>query len=238
MGLYDRDYIKEQSNEAYYGDEVIQRSQSELSIFIKDTYQLFAASLLAGAAGTYAGVGIAGIIAAHYWWFAIPWLLFGIFGLNALKNISGVNYIALFAFTFVGGMIIGPLVSSVLALSNGTQLVAGAFITTSVIVGALSIYAMKSKTDFSSWGKPLMIAFVIVLIISLINIFFFKSPMMQVVISGIFVMIFSAFVLYDTQNIIQGAYEHPIDGAIALYLDFLNIFTSLLQIFGILGGDD
>ncbi len=238
MGLYDRDYIKEQSNEAYYGDEVIQRTQSELSTFIKDTYQLFAASLLAGAAGTYAGVGIAGIIAANYWWFAIPWLLFGIFGLNALKNISGVNYIALFGFTFVGGMIIGPLVSSVLALSNGTQLVAGAFITTSVIVGALSIYAMKTETDFSSWGKPLMIAFIIVLIASLVNLFFFKSPMIQVVISGIFVMIFSALVLYDTQNIIQGAYEHPIDGAIALYLDFLNIFTSLLQIFGILGGDD
>jgi modulator of FtsH protease len=45
-------------------------------------------------------------------------------------------------------------------------------------------------------------------------------------------------VTYDTQNIIKGAYETPIDGAIALYLDFLNIFTSLLHLFGIFGKDE
>jgi len=45
-------------------------------------------------------------------------------------------------------------------------------------------------------------------------------------------------VIYDTQNIMKGAYETPIDGAIALYLDFLNIFTALLHLFGIFGGDD
>ena len=238
MSLYDRNRQRDRVSEGYFEEEQIQRSSSELSIFIKETYQLFAASLMAGAAGAYAGVGVAGAIAANYWLIAIPWLLFGVFGLNFLKRKPGINYIALFAFTFVGGMIIGPLLSHVLAFSNGTFLVASSFITTSVIVGALSIYAMNSQTDFSSWGKPLMIALVIVIIASLINMFFFQSPLMVVAISGITVMIFSALVLYDTQNIIQGAYETPIDGAIALYLDFLNIFVSLLQIFGILGGDD
>ena len=238
MSLYDRNRQRDYVSEGYFEEEQIQRSGSELSIFIKETYQLFAASLMAGAGGAYAGVGIAGVISENYWWFAIPWLLFGIFGLNIVKKIPIVNYIALFAFTFVGGMIIGPLLSHVLAFSNGTFLVASAFITTSVIVGALSIYAMNSQTDFSSWGKPLMIALVIVIIASLINMFVFQSPMMVVIISGITVMIFSALVLYDTQNIIRGEYETPIDGAIALYLDFLNIFIHLLQIFGILGGDD
>jgi modulator of FtsH protease len=45
-------------------------------------------------------------------------------------------------------------------------------------------------------------------------------------------------VIYDTQNIMAGNYETPIDGAIALYLDFLNIFTALLQLFGIFGSSD
>jgi modulator of FtsH protease len=45
-------------------------------------------------------------------------------------------------------------------------------------------------------------------------------------------------VIFDTQNIIRGNYQTPIDGAIALYLDFLNIFISLLQIFGVLNSDE
>ena len=45
-------------------------------------------------------------------------------------------------------------------------------------------------------------------------------------------------VVDDTQNIMNGMYETPIDGAIALYLDFLNIFTALLQLLGIFGNDD
>jgi modulator of FtsH protease len=51
-------------------------------------------------------------------------------------------------------------------------------------------------------------------------------------------VLFSILVIFDTQNIMNGAYETPIDGAIALYLDFLNIFTALLQLFGIFGNDD
>jgi modulator of FtsH protease len=52
------------------------------------------------------------------------------------------------------------------------------------------------------------------------------------------VVVFSILVIFDTQNIMNGAYQTPIDGAIALYLDFLNIFIALLQLFGIFGSDD
>jgi modulator of FtsH protease len=61
---------------------------------------------------------------------------------------------------------------------------------------------------------------------------------MQVGIAAISAILFSAFILYDTQNIIQGNYGSPVDGAIALYLDFVNLFTSLLQILGFMGSDD
>jgi modulator of FtsH protease len=61
---------------------------------------------------------------------------------------------------------------------------------------------------------------------------------MQVGIASISAILFSAFILYDTQNIIRGNYGHPVDGALALYLDFINLFTSLLQILGFLGDED
>jgi modulator of FtsH protease len=57
-------------------------------------------------------------------------------------------------------------------------------------------------------------------------------------ISGVVVILFSFLVVFDTQNIIAGNYETPIDGAIALYLDFLNIFTALLQLMGIFNSDE
>ena len=237
MGLYDRDYVKNSSHTTYENQEV-EVGERSLSKFIAQTYQLFAATLISGAAGAYIGVGMASVISANYWWIAIPWMIFGMFGLQLVKNKPGINYIVLFAFTFVGGMILGPLISSVLGMSNGSSLVANAFISTAVIFGGLSIYAMNTKNDFSSWGKPLMIAFVIAIVVALVNMFILQSPILHIVFLGVFMMIISAMVLYDTQNIIKGVYETPIDGAISLYLDFFNMFSVLLQMFGIFGGDD
>jgi len=236
MALYDRDYVK--NNTVARENEEVQERQGDLSTFIKATYQLFAATMISGAAGAYVGIGIADVVAANYWWIAIPWMLFGMFGLMMVKDKTPLNYIVLFAFTFVGGIILAPLLSKVLGMSGGGALVANAFITTSVIFGALSIYAMNSKSDFSAWGKPLMIALVIVIVAMLLNIFVFNSPILHVVMLGGIVLVMSGFVLYDTQNIIKGAYSTPIEGAFALYLNFFNMFTAILQLFGIFGNDD
>ena len=108
---------------------------------------------------------------------------------------------------------------------------------TSVVFGAMSFYAIKTTKDFTGYGKPLMIALLVIIGFSILNIFL-GNPMIHVIISGAIVILFSILVIYDTQNIMRGAYETPIDGAIALYLDFLNIFTALLRLFGIFGSDD
>ncbi len=236
MALYDRDYVKNSSVGTQA--EEVEQVQGDRASFIKATYQLFAATMISGAAGAYVGIGIADVVAANYWWIAIPWMLFGMFGLMMVKDKTPINYIVLFAFTFVGGIIMAPLLSNVLGMSGGGALVANAFITTSVIFGSLSIYAMNSKSDFSAWGKPLMIALVIVIVAMLLNAFVFNSPIMHVIMLGGIVMLMSGFILYDTQNIIKGAYSTPIEGAFALYLNFFNMFTAILQIFGIFGGDD
>lgn len=234
MGLYDRNYIQQHSNESTY--EYTRGRESSVALFIKQTYQLFAASLLAASAGAYLGIGMAQTIRSWYWGLVILEFVF-LFGLYAAKRKPGINMALLFGFTFISGLTLVPLLSSVLGLKNGASIVANAFILTTVAFGGLSVFAMNTKRDFSAMGKMLFITLIVVVVAGLINIFF-HSPILQLAIASISSILFSAFILYDTQNIIRGAYETPIEGAIALYLDFLNLFISLLQILGIFGSRD
>lgn len=233
MGLYDRNYISNSTQERSHEQS---ETKSSLGIFIKQTYQLFAASLLAATAGAYVGLGMAEVIAG--WFFGLVILEFALlFGLYVAKKKAGLNLILLFGFTFVSGLTLAPLLTSILGMAGGASIVANAFMLTTVAFGGLSIFAMNTKKDFSVMGKMLFITLIVVVVASLLNIFF-QSSLMQLVIASISAILFSAFILYDTQNIIKGHYETPIEGAIALYLDFLNLFISLLQILGIFGRDE
>jgi len=234
MGLYDRDYAR---NSASYGYETQARSENETITFVKETYKLFAASMMAGAAGAYVGVPMAAAIHSMIW--PLFFLEIGLLiGLQFVKNKPGINLMVMFAFVFMTGITTAPLLASTLGLSGGGTIIGNAFAMTSVIFGAMSFFAIKSTHDFTTYTKPLFIALIVIVVFSLINAFLLHNPMFSVIISGAVVLLFSFMVIYDTQNIIQGAYETPIDGAIALYLDFLNIFTALLQLFGIFGSDD
>jgi modulator of FtsH protease len=143
----------------------------------------------------------------------------------------------MFGFVFMTGITLAPLLARTLGMSGGGAIIGNAFAMTSVVFGAMSFFAIKTTQDFTSYTKPLMIALFVVIGFSILNMFL-GNPLLHVIISGAVVVLFSILVIYDTQNIIRGAYQTPIDGAIALYLDFLNIFTALLQLFGIFGGDD
>jgi modulator of FtsH protease len=232
MGLYDRDYAR--GNTASYG--TASRGDTQIVAFVKETYKLFAASMMAGAVGAYVGVPLAATIHAMFWpLFALEIGL--LIGLQFVKNKPGINLMVMFAFVFMTGLMLAPLLAVTLGMSGGASIIGNAFAMTSVVFGAMSFYAIKTTKDFTSYGKPLMIALFVIIGFSILNIFM-GNPMLHVAISGAVVILFSILVIYDTQNIMNGAYETPIDGAIALYLDFLNIFTALLQLFGIFGSDD
>jgi modulator of FtsH protease len=149
----------------------------------------------------------------------------------------GLHLAMLFIFTFLTGVSLVPLLASLIGMGNGA-VIGNAFLMTSVLFGALSLFAINSKTDFSSWGKPLFITLIVVIIASLVNYFLLQSPMMHIIITAGILLLFSIFTIYDTQNIANGAYDSPVDAAVSLYIDFLNMFTALLQLLGIFGGDD
>ncbi len=232
MALYDREYARQGA----FGYESASKNEAQIVSFVKETYKLFAASMMAGAVGAYVGVPLAGVIQANFILLAI--LEIGLLiGLHFVKHKPGINLAVMFGFVFMTGITTAPLLARTLGMSGGETIIGNAFAMTSVVFGAMSFYAVKTTKDFTSYGKPLMIALFVILGFSILNIFL-GNPMLHVAISGAVVLLFSVLVIYDTQNIMNGNYETPIDGAIALYLDFLNIFTALLQLFGIFGGRD
>jgi len=231
--MYNRDYLSQDTSQ-YKAS--VDSSRAELMSFLKATYQLFAGSLLAATAGAYIGLDMVSTIASWYWGLVILEFVL-LFALFAVKNKPGINLAVLFGFTFMTGLTITPLLSSILMMPSGASIVAQAFLMTSVAFGGISIFAMTTKKDFSSMGKMLFIALIILIVGSISNIFF-QSPLLQLGIAGVGALLFSAFILYDTQQIIKGGFSTPIEAAIALYLDFFNLFVSLLQIFGILNSDD
>lgn len=230
MGLYDREYVH---NNAYESQAT--KSESSVVSFVKETYKLFGASMLAGAAGAYLGMSFVGTIYENRWVFFIAEIAL-MFGLFAVKNKPGINMVVLFAFTLMTGITLAPLLA--LAASIDPYIVGNAFAMTAFVFGGMSLFAIKSTKDFTGYTKPLFIALIVIVVFSLLNAIFFHSPMGSIIISGAVVLLFSVLIVYDTQNIIRGNYEHPIDGAIALYLDFLNIFTALLQLLIAFSGND
>ncbi|MDS1315911.1 Bax inhibitor-1/YccA family protein [Aliarcobacter butzleri] len=231
--MYNRDYLSNQSSQ--YSQE---SSQVQLMSFLKATYQLFAGSLLAATAGAYVGLGIVSLLMGPMKWvlFAIELALIS-FVIPRVKHTPGVNLAVLFVFTFITGLTIAPLLAAIFAMPSGASIVGQAFLMTSIAFGGISMFAMTTKKDYSFMGKFLFIALIIVIVAGISNIFI-QSSMMQLAIASVSALLFSAFILFDTQNIIKGGYDSPVEAALSLYLDFFNLFISLLQILGIMNSGD
>ncbi|MDE5816466.1 MAG: Bax inhibitor-1/YccA family protein [Helicobacter sp.] len=233
MSLYNRQNQNIARGQTYQQEE---RVSTTLSTFVSQTYQLFAASLLAATVGAFIGLEMVEAIRSWYWGLVIVEIV-ALVGLMFLKDKPGINLALLFAFTFLTGLTLTPLLSAVLGMPNGASAVVSAFLMTTIIFGAMSVYAMKTSRDLASWGRVLFISVIVILIGSVVNIFL-GSPLLQVGIAAIATLIFSLYIAFDTQMLLRGAFSSPVEAAIALYLDVLNIFISLLQLFGILGSSN
>jgi FtsH-binding integral membrane protein len=117
--------------------------------------------------------------------------------------------------------------------------IVSAFSGAAVLFGTMSLYAYFTKHSnqtMDSLGKYCMIALIAIIIASIINIFI-GSSVMQMVISAIAIVVFMAFTVYDTMTIREmvstdSSPSAEVMGAITLYLDFINLFVNLLQLFG------
>lgn len=120
--------------------------------------------------------------------------------------------------------------------------IVGAFMGAAVLFAVMSFYGYFTKQNLDSIGKYAFIALIAIIIVSLINVFI-GSSLLQMVISAIAVIVFLALTAYDTQTIREMVGEDTSDaievmGALTLYLDFINLFVNLLQLFGVVNSDD
>ncbi|CAJ0688699.1 Modulator of FtsH protease YccA [Ralstonia edaphis] len=161
---------------------------------------------------------------------------FGFFyAIERFKN-SGVGVALLLGFTFFMGLMLSRLIGMILGFSNGASLIMTAFGGTAVIFGVMATVATVSKRDFSGLGKWLFMGVLVLIVGSVANIWL-QLPAMMLTISVLAIAIFSAYILFDVQRIVNGGETNYVTATLAIYLDVYNIFTNLLAILGIFGGN-
>jgi modulator of FtsH protease len=129
------------------------------------------------------------------------------------------------------------MIAMVLGFSNGASLVMTAFAGTAGVFFVMASLATVIKRDLSGMGKFLFVGAIVVMIGSIINVFVGSSVGM-LVISVLVIGIFSAYMLYDLKQIIDGGETNYVSATLALYLDIFNVFQGLLALLGLTSGNN
>lgn len=202
---------------------------------LKNTYLLLSATL--GFSALMAVVSMAvGAPPMTYLIAVIAAMVMGIFVLPRTAD-SSTGIAVIFGITGLLGFGLGSVLSMYLALPNGPQIIATAFAGTGIIFLGLSGYALTSKRDFSFMGGFLFAGMMVVILAMIANIFL-QMPALALAVSGGIILLMSGFILFDTSRIVRGGETNYIMATYGLYLSIFNIFISLLQILGIMGGDE
>ncbi|MGC5328716.1 Bax inhibitor-1/YccA family protein [Brevibacillus sp. SYSU BS000544] len=149
-----------------------------------------------------------------------------------------VGYGFTFSFVFISGITLGPTLQHY-AATSGALIVNAAFLLTALIFVGLASYAYVSKRDFSFLGGILFAGLIGLILLQVLNLFVPLGSSMQLLMASAGILIFSGYILYDISNYKYGVADEDIPLAvISLYLDFINLFLSLLRLLGILSSDD
>ena len=200
---------------------------------LRNTYAMLGLTMIPTVIGAMVGVNM------NFAWMmaASPIMLFigvmaTVYGMSWLvaknaNNAAGVWL--LFAFTFLLGMLLGPILQAALNLNNGAQLIGLAAGGTAISFLTLSAIASSTKRDFSFMGKFLTIGMVLVIVAILAN-FFFKIPALSLTISAVVVMLMAGFILYEINQIVRGGQTNYIMATMSIYISLHNMFTHLLSL--------
>jgi modulator of FtsH protease len=205
---------------------------------LRNTYWLLALSLVPTVLGAWVGVatGIGQLFSGMLGMILFMAIAFGfIYGIEKTKN-SAAGVPVLLGFTFFMGLMLSGLIARTLGFSNGPELIMTAFGGTAGVLVVMASLATVIKRDLSGMGKWLFVGVMVLLVASVINMFVGSSAGM-LAISVASIGIFSAFMLYDIKRIIDGGETNYISATLALYLDIINVFQSLLSLLGIFGGE-
>jgi modulator of FtsH protease len=205
---------------------------------LRNTYWLLALSLVPTVLGAWLGVA-SGITRSMGGGLGMIVFLGGAFGfmyaIEKTKN-SAAGVPVLLGFTFFMGLMLSRMIAMVLGFKNGTDLIMTAFGGTAGVFFVMASLSSIIKRDLSGMGKWLFVGALAIMVGGIINIFVGSTAGM-LVISVMSIGIFSAYMLYDLKQIVDGGETNYISATLALYLDIINVFQSLLALLGIFGGE-
>ncbi len=207
---------------------------------LRNTYWLLALSMIPTVLGAWAGVtfGFARFAVASPGMMLLAFfaIAFGfMFAIERTKN-SSIGVFVLLGFTFFMGLMLSRMLSFILGFSNGPSLIMLAFGGTGVIFAAMATVATVSKRDFSGLSKWLFMGVLVLILASVANIFL-QLPALMLTVSVMAIVIFSAYMLFDVQRVVNGGETNYISATLAIYLDLYNVFVNLLALLGIFGGN-
>jgi modulator of FtsH protease len=213
-------------------------SLQERNKVLRNTYLLLALSMLPTVLGAWLGVAT-GITKSLSGGLGLIVFLGGAFGfIYAIEKTkhSSVGIAVLMGFTFFMGLMLSRMIAMVMGFKNGPSLVMTAFGGTAGIFFVMASVASVIKRDLSGMSKWLFVGALVIMVGAIVNVFV-GSTIGMAVISTMAIALFSAYLLYDLKQIMDGGETNYISATLAVYLDLFNIFQSLLALLGIFGGE-
>jgi len=206
---------------------------------LRNTYLLLALSLVPTVIGAAIGTNLdLGFMRASpiLSFFAVLAVFYGwIFAIQRNRN-SSLGVALLLGFTLFLGLLLGPLLQRVLGLSNGIQLVMLAFGGTAAVFAVMAGIATTTKRDLGGMGNFLAVGAVVIMLAVIANVFF-QNMTAYLVILAAFVLFSSLVILWQVNNVVRGGETNYVSATLTLYISIYNLFSSLLQLLGIFGGD-
>ena len=227
------DHIQTLGQDLGYGYSAQERNK-----VLRNTYWLLALSLVPTVLGAWLGVAT-GITQSLSGGLGLMVFLGGAFGfmyaIEKTKN-SAAGVPVLLAFTFFMGLMLSRMIAMILGFRNGTELIMTAFGGTAGVFFVMASLSSVIKRDLSGMGKWLFVGALAIMVGGIINVFVGSTAGMMAI-SVAAIGVFSAYMLYDLKRIVDGGETNYISATLALYLDIINVFQSLLALLGIAGGE-
>ena len=206
---------------------------------LRNTYWLLALSLIPTVIGAAVGTNLdLGFMRTSpiLSFFAVLAIFYGwIFAIERNRN-SSLGVGLLLGFTLFMGLLLGPLLQSVLGLKNSIQLVILAFGGTAAVFTVMAGIATTTKRDLSGMANFLAVGAVVIMLAVVANVFFQNMTAYLVILAG-FVLLSSLLMLWQINAIVRGGETNYVSATLTLYVSIYNLFSSLLQLLGIFGGN-
>ena len=224
--------------ETTYTDNVNYRSASEINSAMGRVYGHMSLAVIVSMLVSYF-VGSSPELLQFFFTGVLKWIvifaplaaIFGVAMVLGNNPSKGVAQLCLHGFAALMGLSF----ATIFAVFNMGSIVSS-FMGAAILFGVMSGYGYFTKQSLDSLGKFMFVGLIAIVIASIVNIFI-GSTVMQMVISALAIIIFLGLTAYDTQKIreelsIETSDSAEVRGALTLYMDFINLFINLLQLFG------